>query len=90
MLDGLSRGIEPGDDRIAQLVREDGFFFTAADRFDAVADGRCGARRQRHRFFHQIVEGIERRLTIARPPQRAGMIARLLPQHRCIGNEGFQ
>ena len=75
-LDGRRGGGEPADDRVAQLARERALL-AAAQCLDPAAHRRGRALRQHHALLEQIVEGVERRLAVARMRQRAGMVARL-------------
>ena len=59
-----------------------------AQRFDAGADRLAGARGQNEvAVVDQPLEGIERGCAVARLGERAGVIARLLPPARGVGNE---
>ena len=74
----------------AQFRRQHLLLLAAADRFEAAADGRDRARRQRHALVHEVVEGVERRLAVARARERAGVVARLLAQAHRVRDEGLE
>ena len=91
LLDRGRRGIEPGDDGVAQLRRQHRLLLAAAQRLDAAADGPArSCREHQDALVDQAVEGIERRCAVARVRQRAGMVARLVPPARRIRNERFE
>ena len=89
--DGRRRGVEPGDNAVAQLRGEHRLLLAVAQRFDAAADGGTGALRQHQiALIDQPIESHERRRAVARMRQRAGVVARLVPPALGVGDERRQ